>query len=109
MALVPMKRGDIPLSAIDFHISSIIEELMQKPTVSAAAQAVAAQCAGIDPHDALKRAMWLFRSSSNTKRELGSESGNQNDGEKQSLHSLWQAAQAAADAWSVDYICRRFA
>ena len=107
--MVSLKRGDIPLSAIDFHVSSIVEELMQKPAISAAAQAVAAQRNGVDPHDALRRAMWLFRSSLNTKQELGSHAGKKKGDERQTLHPLWQAAQAAADAWSVEYIRRRFA
>ena len=108
MAQIPLKRGDIPLSAIDFHISSIVEELLQKPAISAAAHAVAARSGHSDPNDCLRRAMWLFRSSLSSKNELGADEKVRDDSERQALHALWQASHAAADAWSKDFIRRRF-
>lgn len=104
---MPLKNGDIPLSAVDFHISSIVEELMQKPAVSAAAQMVA-QHDQRDANYSLQRAMWLFRSSLNTKKELGEGGKVQQDIERQALQPIWHAAQAAADAWSMNYIRQRF-
>lgn len=106
LALMPLKHGDIPLSAVDFHISSIVEELMQKPAVAAAAQSVVSQHGQADAHDALRRAMWLFRSSLNTKTQLGN--GDVHDVDRQALQPIWQAAHAAADAWSMNYIRQRF-
>lgn len=108
MASMPLKHGDIPLSAVDFHISSIVEELMQKPAVSAAAQVTVAQHGQRDANDLLRRAMWLFRSSLNTKKELGKKEQVKHDSERQVLQPLWHAAQAAADAWSMNYIRQRF-
>lgn len=108
MASVPLKHGDVPLSAVDFHISSIVEELMQKPAVSAAAQRVVGQHGQRDAHDPLRRAMWLFRSSVNTKKEFGQDANVKHDTERQALQPIWQAAHAAADAWSTQYIRQRF-
>ena len=108
MASAPLKRGDIPLSAIDFHISSIVEELMQNSAIANVVQAVAAKKSQHDPHDCLRRAMWLFWSSINSKMQLHTEGKIMNDGESQALQPIWQAAHAAADAWAADYIRRRF-
>ena len=105
--MTPLARGDIPLSAVDFHISSIVEELMQKPSISAAAQAIAAP-GGQNVSDLLRRAMWLFRSGLNHKQELMAQGNAKRSQEMQTLEPLWQAAHAAADAWSADYIRRRF-
>ena len=104
LAQSPLRRGDIPLSAVDFHISSIVEELMQVPSILAAAQSLEAQT---DMNDSLRRAMWLFHSGLNSKTV--STGGRLVDShEKKTLQPLWQAAHAAADAWSADYIWRRF-
>ena len=105
---MPLENGDIPLSAVDFHISSVVEELMQKPSVSAAAHRVAPLQGQHDANDFLRRAMWLFRSSLNTKKELGEEGKVEQDIERQALRPIWHAAQAAADAWSMNYIRQRF-
>ncbi|KAA6419829.1 MAG: hypothetical protein FRX49_10192 [Trebouxia sp. A1-2] len=105
MAQSPLRRGDVPLSAVDFHISSIVEELMHIPSILAAAQSLEAQT---DMHDSLRRAMWLFRSGLNSKTQVGTGSRLVGSHEKKTLQPLWQAAHAAADAWSADYIQRRF-
>ena len=39
----PLVRDDVPLSAIDFHVSSIVEELMQVPQIAHIASAEAAK------------------------------------------------------------------
>ncbi len=78
---------------------------MQNPGVLAAAQALAAQ----DMHDCLRRAMWLFRSGLNSKKELDLGAESADSQEKLTLQPLWQATHAAADAWSADYVRRRFA
>ncbi len=54
-----LKPDDIPAAAVDFHISSIIEELLGKPHVLAAVTKAAAKL-GTDPAAALKSAMWHF-------------------------------------------------
>lgn len=104
----PLRRGDIPLSAVDFHISSIVEELMQVPTILAAAGSAAAQTGNSDSNDSLRRAMWLFRSGLNSKKQLGTAVESTDSQERQCLQPLWQAAYAAADAWSADFVRRRF-
>ena len=108
MTSTSLKNGDIPLSAVDFHVSSIVEELMQKPSVSAAAQRVVAQHGQHDAHVSLRRAMWLFRSSLNTKKELIQDGKVEHDNERQALQPIWHAAQTAADTWSMQYIRQRF-
>ncbi|KAL0055001.1 hypothetical protein WJX82_005601 [Trebouxia sp. C0006] len=105
MAQSPLRRGDIPLSAVDFHISSIVEELVHVPSILAAAQSLKADT---DMNDSLRRAMWLFRSGVNSKTEVSTGNRLVDSQEKQILQPLWQAAHAAADAWSADYIRRRF-
>jgi len=52
--------------------------------------------------------MWLFRSGLNSKTEVSTGSRLVGSHEKKTLQPLWQAAHAAADAWSADYIRRRF-
>ena len=108
MTSMPLRNGDIPLSAVDYHVSSIVEELMQKPAVSVAAQRVATQHGQRDANDSLRRAMWLFRSSLTTKKELGEGGKVEQDIERQALQPIWHAAQAAAHAWSINYIRQRF-
>ena len=44
----PMRRSDIPHSAVDFHVSNIVEELLQHEPVQAAAQD-AAKLSGVSP------------------------------------------------------------
>ena len=107
MIKLPLSRGDIPLSAVDFHISSIAEELIQNDSISAAARAVPA-LGEQNQSDLLRRAMWLFRSSLNLKTELSTASKARSSQEMQTLQPLWQVSRAAADAWSADYIRRRF-
>ncbi|KAL0035771.1 hypothetical protein WJX77_002248 [Trebouxia sp. C0004] len=105
VAKSPLRRGDIPLSAVDFHISSIVEELMQVPSILAAAKSLEAQT---DMNDSLRRAMWLFRSGLNSKTQVSTGSRLVGSHERKTLQPLWQAAHAAADAWSADYIRQRF-
>ena len=59
-----LKPDDIPAAAVDFHISSIIEDLLCKANILAAATKVAAKT-GCDPAAALKSAMWRFSGSCN--------------------------------------------
>ena len=68
-----MTQEDVPLSAVDFHVSSVAEELMGLPAVAREARK-AARAAGEDGNcdaeaaeERLRRAMWLFRSSRNVR------------------------------------------
>ena len=105
--MTPLRYGDIPLSAVDFHISSIIEELLQKPQVLSAAETLAVSQAQ-DAAGLLKRAMWLFRSGLNNKKLVSVSCCPQQSSDKSTLQPLWVASQGCADAWSADYIRRRF-
>ena len=75
-----MTQEDVPLSAVDFHVSSIAEELLNLPAVAREA-GKAARAVGESENDQeaseerLRRAMWLFRSSRNVRSPGGSGSG----------------------------------
>ena len=76
-----MTQEDVPLSAVDFHVSSISEELLALPAVAREA-GKAARAVGESEHDQeaaeerLRRAMWLFRSSRNVRSPgSGAEAG----------------------------------
>ena len=54
-----LQPGDIPTSAVDFHVSDIAPALLATcPPVAAAAAAAAAATPGTDPEERLRRAMW---------------------------------------------------
>ena len=61
-----MAAADIPASAIDFHVSDIVEELLKKSRIQEAAaqasEAVAALGKHLDAAMSLRSAMWLFSS-----------------------------------------------
>ena len=57
-----MEPGDIPLSAVDFHISNILENLLNNRDIITAALA-----AGRDPLQIMRDAIWLFSSSINAR------------------------------------------
>lgn len=107
IAATPFGSADIPLSAVDFHISSIVEELLQNQKIRAAAQVLAASGRQRSASDLLKRAMWLFRSGKSSKT-IDPPSTSDKDQEMQILQPFWEASQAAADVWSANYINRRF-
>ena len=70
MQTVPaLQRADVPPSAVDFHVSSIIDWLLQHAQAGPAA-ARAGEALGMDRADALKKAMWRFSSSTSTKTML---------------------------------------
>ena len=60
-----MEPGDIPLSAVDFHVSNIIEEVLNNREVLTAALSV-----GRDPLQAMRDAIWIFSSSTNSRAWL---------------------------------------
>ncbi|PNH10384.1 hypothetical protein TSOC_002885 [Tetrabaena socialis] len=65
----PLRRSDVPLSAVDFHVSDVVPQLLARPEVQAAAAASGARGGAEEEQaeEALKSAMWLFRSSTNPK------------------------------------------
>ena len=72
VAVGRMTREDIPLSAVDFHVSSIAGELCSNlPAVAREARKAANGNDDDDEEEAveerLRRAMWLFRSSRNVR------------------------------------------
>lgn len=114
----PLRRSDVPLSAVDFHVSDINAHLMAVPEVQQAAGALAPAGGLASPDDSLRAAMWLFRSSTNHKKELpqggrakqggcGGADG-PDAGERRELQPLWSAAAQHADRFSVQHIARRF-
>ena len=62
-----LQRADVPLSAVDFHVSNVIDWLAQHSTVGPAARQAAEACS-CEPEAALKKAMWRCSSSLNSKR-----------------------------------------
>ncbi len=64
-----LKPDDVPAAAVDFHISNIVEDLLGKPHVLAAATQAAAKL-GTEPAAALKSAMWHFSGSCNHRSML---------------------------------------
>lgn len=69
-SVAAVQRNDIPLSAVDFHVSSIVQSLLQQQAVAQAASDAAAAGAGTNAETVLQRAMWRFRSSLNRKQHL---------------------------------------
>ncbi|GLI60475.1 hypothetical protein VaNZ11_002634 [Volvox africanus] len=136
----PMRRSDVPLSAVDFHVSDIVTRLMERSEVMALAPGGSAEHAGTpeDAEDALKSAMWLFRSSNNPKvwvhrlspccqhlhASRGAVAGtgggacaehrsleaqiHREESSRRRLAALWSTAAPWADRFSVSYIARRF-
>eukprot|EP00884_Botryococcus_braunii_P004615 jgi/Botrbrau1/14154/Bobra.182_3s0094.1 len=67
--------------------------------------------APLDVEERLCRAMWLFRSSVSRKGALSGSSApdEEEEADKKEVQQLWQAAAAAADAFSHRFIAGRFA
>ncbi|CAL5221155.1 g3294 [Coccomyxa viridis] len=105
-----LKPDDVPAAAVDFHISNIVEDLLGKPHVLAAATQAAAKL-GTEPAAALKSAMWHFSGSCNHRSMLQGCSEDQRENvaaRMGGLKPLWEAAQPAAEAWAQQYIHARF-
>ena len=104
--------ADLPLSAVDFHVSSISDDLLLVPEIAAEAAAVAVGQGDRreDAKAALERAMWVFRSGRNARPRVEplppSDEAAQRD-ERDALRPLWRVARGPADAWSADYIKTR--
>lgn len=53
-----IRPGDIPTSAVDFHVSDIAVKLLNCLSIAEAAAAAAAVAPGTDAEERLRRAMW---------------------------------------------------
>lgn len=125
----PVTRGDVPLAAVDFHVSPVIDRLMEMDSVRAAA-ARALKCApslaGDDGSIAnpLRSAMWAHCSSVSTKkrllrfadltekeksldRESVCAAENSNDDETKALATLWEEIQGATSSFQKRFIASR--
>ncbi|KAG1656684.1 hypothetical protein FOA52_007254 [Chlamydomonas sp. UWO 241] len=146
----PLRQSDVPLAAVDFHCSDVLQHLMPRVLAAAAKLTGASWGQQGDPDACLRSAMWLFRSGLSHKRLLhtlyledgaggGSGTGGAagmsagavtaaaHDGavpqeymgaaidaerdaaDRERLQPLWAAAAAAADAYSIAEIKKRFA
>jgi hypothetical protein len=111
----PPSTADVPLSAIDFHVSGVADDALLLPPIAAAAAAAAVraggEAAGVDGAERLRRAMWVFRSSVNRRPRvvpLKPAAAARDKAERADLLPLWRAAAGAVDAWAADYIRGRF-
>ncbi len=111
----PPSPPDVPLSAIDFHVSGVADDALLLPPVAAAAAAAAVRAGGedegVDGPERVRRAMWLFRSSINRRPRVmalspGAAAADRE--ERADLLPLWRVLMGPADAWSANYIRERF-
>ncbi|EFJ50508.1 hypothetical protein VOLCADRAFT_116903 [Volvox carteri f. nagariensis] len=80
----PMRRSDVPLSAVDFHVSDVITRLMERPELQALAPGADSE------HRSLEAQL------------------TREDAARRRLEVLWTAAAPWADRFSVSFIARRF-
>lgn len=109
--LGPMRKADIPLSAIDFHCSTIADDVQQEEEILAAGREVVDNDAdglleGID--DAFRKVMWHFRSGVNMKQLMPGAAQPHNQDLLQLLEPLWRVSAGPLDAWSQTFIRKRF-
>mmetsp|Transcript_13203 Transcript_13203/g.39995 ORF Transcript_13203/g.39995 Transcript_13203/m.39995 type:complete len:675 (+) Transcript_13203:610-2634(+) len=107
----PLQRGDIPLSTVDFHCSTISDDLQQEDAIKAAAAAAIEAdqeglLDGID--DAFRSAMWLFRSGLNRRVPISGRGAPLPGPKERLLDPLWAVSAAPVDAWSQTFIRKRF-
>lgn len=104
-----MRKVDIPLSAVDFHVSDIVPCMLTEESCFQPAASLAEDPAfGCDDAEALlKRAMWMYRSSTTAKRMMFPERGPA-EACRVPLERFWKSVAPAADGFSVAYIKRRY-
>ena len=112
-----LRRGDVPLSAIDFHCSNVLEEVMADPdvfsrVVSCArryeAEAGAASCS-VDPFDFAKSAMWEMSSSCSNKATIYAmgEEAAAPDARRAALRDAWAVLARPCASFAEEFIKRR--
>ena len=63
----------------------------------------------MDASKALRNAMWKFRSGLNNKRMLmAKDTGAEDDAGQHKIKALWEVASPLAEAWSQQFLLRRF-
>ena len=83
--------GWVSLSAYLKHCTAILQELK------------------VDASKALRNAMWRFRSGLNNKSMLmAKDSGAEEDAGQHKIQALWEVASPLAEAWSQQFLLRRF-
>ena len=122
LTIGPVRLADIPLSAIDYHVSDVLHHLMANPDVRMAAAGLGLlggpSSSGEGVEGLLKLAMWTFRSGLNNRRWLcleGEAMGSQvqreldeEAEEKRALSGLWTIALPASDSYSKAFIRSKF-
>jgi hypothetical protein len=131
----PLRLGDVPLSSIDFHVSNVIDKMMEDQRVISKAREITRGCWGEegDAEACLRSAMWLFRSSLNVRRWVSHERSvgtftmastlilkqsvetleleadiERDNAKRERLAPLWEVAKQGADSFAVTTIKRRF-
>jgi hypothetical protein len=116
-ALPPLRLRDVPPSAIDFHCSNILTDVLADAALPDAAME-ALHAAG-EPVETLKRAMWRYRSGVNTKTRLAAlqrggkaADGDAEDDEREegdeALRAAWAGVAPLVELHSARFIRRNF-
>lgn len=92
----------MPLAAIDFHISSVLEALVREEAVVEVAKRM-----GPDPESALRSAMWRCSSAVSGKKVLPGQ--REVDPPPQQLAALWAIASPHAECFALDVLSRKLA
>ncbi|BDA43711.1 hypothetical protein COCOBI_04-7260 [Coccomyxa sp. Obi] len=107
-----LRPEDIPLSAVDFHISDIVYHLLDKPEITTAALDVAR-----DPTELMRQAIWQHSSSINRRswllepepeQETRSDRARWQEQRASALENVWKIAAPAAKAYARSYRKARF-
>ena len=128
--IASLSRRDVPLAAVDFHVSPVLERLLELDAVRAAAAravraapALAGDDGGLPLANALRSAMWAHGSSVTTKRTLASradltarrgpddlDAGSEpvlETPEARALATLWEEVSGAASGFQRRFIASR--
>ncbi|KAI8466086.1 MAG: hypothetical protein J3K34DRAFT_461074 [Monoraphidium minutum] len=103
--VTPLRKEDIPLSALDHHISELVPFLLRQGGVAEVLSNMTRGCWGheADRRQLLERCIWAFRSGRyQLDYDLATE-----DAEAARLGPLWAAAAAPADRYSAAKIMER--
>ena len=106
----PLRKVDVPLAAVDFHVSDVVPFMLTDEACFQRATAVAADPASAcsDAEAVLKEAMWMFRSSVTTKRLTLEQISSPLIAPNALLESFWKTVVPAADGFAASFINKRF-
>eukprot|EP00742_Colponemidia_sp_Colp-10_P014940 GILJ01017019.1.p1 GENE.GILJ01017019.1~~GILJ01017019.1.p1 ORF type:complete len:432 (+),score=71.11 GILJ01017019.1:180-1298(+) len=108
----PMKMEDVLPSAVDFHCTNIIQDLLKDSKVTSLLQTVNNR--SDDPEGLLKSVIWKYRSSQNLKQPLDSDPKSELSQQHREVEedmdeaSLWVKLKPFCDRYSYSYIRYRF-